>query len=217
MLDTLERAWQHAMELLGSPNLPGIQAHVFITGSRTRFPGLMTPEARGLTTRLPFAGEIVILVKNDSVRAYVQHEVMHVAATAAWGQSAPNMAWLAEGLAAFADGRCQTSTIRAVGRDLLASRQEVTAQAIMDHFTDLWRTERAASYVLAGTLVDYLWATRGRIGVRRLWQRQDSLTDASILPGAVGALSAEWRAYVRRVSGQEPGIDLASLQCCGCG
>lgn len=217
MIDSLETAWEHAIDLLGSPTPTAATAQVFVTASRTRFAGLVAPDARGLTTRLPQAGTIVILVRNDSVRPYIQHEVMHVASYAAWGPPQPALAWLAEGLASFADGRCQNSTIRAVGRDLLAARPDITADRILHHFVDLWRTERAVSYVVAGTFVDYLWASRGSIGVRRLWQSQDDLSDVGPLPGVGGELTATWRQYVAQVAGSTAGIELASLARDGCG
>jgi hypothetical protein len=217
MLDSLETAWKRAIGLLGARVPDGVEAHVFVTASRTRFSGLLAPEARGVTTRLRRAGEIVILVRNDSVRAYVQHEVMHVASYAAWGPPPPKLVWLIEGLASFADGRCQNSTILAVGRDLLASRPGLTAEKVLDHFTDLWRSERANSYVFAGTLVDYLWASRGRTGVRRIWQGEDRVADVGPLPNAGGELTTAWRQYVGRAAGTTPGVDLNSLKSAGCG
>ena len=217
MLDSLETAWRRAVELLATSVADGEQVNVFVTASRTRFAGLVTPEARGLTTRLPNAGTIVLLVRNDSVRDYVQHEVMHVVSSAAWGPTRSGLAWLAEGLATFADGRCQNSTIDAVGRDLLAARPGFTAEMLMDHFSDLWRSERAASYVFAGTLVDYLWSSRGRDGVRRIWQGQARIVDVGPLPGTAGELTTGWRQYVARVAGATHGIALNSLQRAGCG
>ena len=217
MLDSLETAWERAIDLLGGSNANGAQAEVFVTASRTRFSGLVTSEARGLTTRLPRTGEVVVLIRNDSVRAYVQHEIMHVASYAAWGPPQPGLAWLVEGLATFADGRCQNSTLQAVGRDLLATRSDMTALKILDHFIDLWQAERAASYVLSGTLVDYLWRSRGRLGVRRIWQGLDTLVDIGPWPGAGGELTAAWRQYVAQAAGTTPGIDLESLQRAGCG
>ena len=217
LLDSLEAAWDHATTLLATPELRMERAHVFVTASRTRFGGLMPPEARGLTTRLPGAGDVVVLISNDSVRAYTRHEVMHLVASHAWGPPSPGATWLAEGLSTFADGRCQQTTVIAAARDILNERPDYVAADIVKHFVELWRVQRGAAYVLAGSLVDYLWSKRGSAGVRRLWEGTDSLIDVGVLPGTRGALTAEWRAYVAGKAGAAPGIDATALQRAACG
>jgi hypothetical protein len=91
------------------------------------------------------------------------------------------------------------------------------ANDLLTSFDSLWRSDRAAAYVLAGTLVDYLWAARGRDGVRRIWQGADTLSDAGILPGLGGPLSAGWRAHAARVAGVNAGVDTAAFRRLGCG
>jgi hypothetical protein len=217
MVDSLEVAWSAATRLLDQPLADESRDHIFVTRSRTRFAGLVSPEAKGLTTRLRSGEYITILVRNDSVRAYTRHEVMHLVSWRAWGMPGASRAWLAEGLATFADGRCQTSTVLAVSRDLLAARPMLRAQDVIDNFVAIWRTERAAAYVFAGSLVDYLWASRGRDGVRRLWSGSDTLTDVGALPGTGGALTSEWRAYVVRKAEGRPGLTTTAFLRAGCG
>ena len=215
LLDSLEEAWRHAEMLLDAhlPDTP--RTTVLVTRSRTRFAGALPHVAKGLTTRLP-GGDVILLVQNDSVRAYTRHEVMHLVAPRAWGRrEAP--VWLNEGLATFADGHCQRSTILAVGRDVLRARPGFTATALQRDFANMWPGDRYAAYVLAGTLVDYLWASRGRDGVRRLWQGADTLHEGNILPGAGGTLTREWRAHVSRAAGGTPGLDSAAFRRAGCG
>jgi hypothetical protein len=218
MLDSLEAAWRGAVALLDErvPDEP--RTHVLVTRSRTRFAGMLPPWAKGLTMVHRSGTPIVFLVQNDSVRAHTRHEVMHLVSWRVWrtaGTSPP--VWLSEGLAVFADGQCQGSTIRAVGRDLLAARPSIRAHDLLTRLNELWRADRAGTYVLAGTFVDYLWSSRGRDGVRRLWQRADSLSDVGVLPGTGGALTAEWRAHVGRTAGRQPGLDMAAFRRFGCG
>jgi hypothetical protein len=215
MVDSLEAAWVASVDLLHSAVADEPRVHVFVTASRTRFGPAVGLEAKGLTTHLPDGSYVVVLVQNDSVRAYARHEVMHVVSSRAWGT--PSSAWLNEGLATFADGRCQGTTIIAVGRDLLAARPGSTATELLTNFIPLWRSERATAYVLAGTFVDYLWSTRGRAGMYRLWRGTDSLEDVSILPGAGGPLTARWHAHVRIHPGDAKGVPLTSFQRLGCG
>lgn len=217
MLDSLEAAWTSAVDLLQANVADEPRVQVFVTASRTRFAPVVDAQARGLTTRLPDGTDVTILVRNDSVRAHTRHEVMHVVSFRAWGVPGASRAWLSEGLATFADGRCQGTTIVAVGRDLLASRPRFTAAELLAGFTPLWRSERGAAYVLAGTFVGYLWAARGRDGVHRLWRGVDTLTDAGILPGTAGNLTVGWRAYVQERAGGTPGLTPAAFERAACG
>ncbi|HEV7992865.1 MAG TPA: hypothetical protein VGP25_13625 [Gemmatimonadaceae bacterium] len=217
MLDSLEAAWDGAVSLLRESPAGETHAHVFVTRSRTRFPALLSPESKGLMTRLVGRGEVIILVQNDSVRAYTRHEVMHLVTWRVWGAAVTGNAWLIEGLATFADGRCQGSTIRAVGRDLLSARSSIRAGDLLTNFLSMYRSDRAATYVLAGTFVDYLWASRGRNGVKRLWRGDDSLIDIGVLPGLGGDLTAGWRAHVARSAGQSAGLDPVAFRRFGCG
>jgi len=215
-IDSLETAWTAAVTLLGQSVAQAPRAHVFITASRTRFAAFVPPWAKGLTTRLRTGEDVILLVHNDSVRAYTRHEVMHLVASRAWGPARAGV-WLVEGLATFADGRCQSSTVVAVGRDLLAARPELRTQDVTEKFLDLMRTERGTAYVLAGSLVDYLWTARGRDGVRRLWIGRDTLSDNAILPGVAGELTSAWRAHVARKAGTTPGLSKATFLRAACG
>jgi hypothetical protein len=215
-IDSLEAAWATAVALLGRPVSEAPRAHVFITASRSRFAGFVPPVAKGLTMRLRTGEDVIFIVQNDSVRPYFRHEVMHLVALRSWGASR-SPAWLVEGLATFADGRCQSSTVMAVSRDLLDARPLLRVQDVTEKFPDLVQTERGAAYVLAGSLVDYLWTARGREGVYRLWQGRDSLSENAILPGAAGELTHAWRAHVARKAGTTRGLPTATFLRAACG
>jgi len=214
-IDSLEAAWVAAASLLGQPFAEMPRANVFITASRTRFAGFVSPDAKGLTTRLG-NDDVIVLVQNDSVRLYARHEVMHFVSLRLWGRPGPR-AWLVEGLATFADGQCQSSTVMAVGRDLLKARPLLRTQDIVENFVQMARTERAAAYVLAGSLVDYLWSSRGRDGFHQLWTGRDSLADIGLLPGMAGELTSAWRTHVVRKAGTTPGLTPSAILRAGCG
>lgn len=215
MLDSLETAWQSAVALLGAPVADGPRIPVLVTASRTRFPRLLDAQGKGLTTRMPEGGEIIILIRNDSVRAHTRHEVMHVVSQRAWGWGSPARTWLVEGLATFADGRCQTTSITAVARDLFRATPSVTAQDVAQGFVSLWRADRARAYILAGTLVGSLWEGRGREGVRRLWQGVDTLTATSRLDA--NDPTAVWHGYVMRHAATARSLDTTAFRRLGCG
>jgi len=216
-IDSLEAAWVAAASLLGQPFAKMPRANVFITASRTRFAAeFVPPNGKGLTMPLPSGEYVIVLVQNDSVRSYARHEVMHAVSLRAWGWPGPRP-WLMEGLATFADGQCQSSTVLAVARDLLKARPMLRTQDVIENFVEMARTERATAYVLAGSLVDYLWSSRGRNGFHQLWTGHDSLSDVGLLPGMSGELTAAWRAHVAQKAGTTPGLAPSALQRAGCG
>jgi hypothetical protein len=217
MLDSLEIAWRHAIELLQTTIPDAPQAQVFVTASRTRFARLVAPEVRGLTTKLRDGTPVIIFVRNDSVHAYIRHEAMHLVSFRAWGMPAPaSGAWLSEGLGTFADGQCQGRPMVAVARDLLAARPGMTITDVTTHFLDIHSKERSASYMLAGSVVEYLWNSRGRDGVHRLWRGVDSLNESGMLRGLGGDLTAQWRQDVSRRAGSTPGVPAALFARRGC-
>src|SRR4051812_1846021 len=140
--DSLEAAWAHAVALLGMPVPDSPRVSVFVTASRTRFPLLLSPQNRGLTTGVASGPQVVILVHNDSVRLYARHEVMHAVARRAFGVPNRSSVWLVEGLATYADGRCQSASIAAVARDLLAEMPDLTANELITDFERMAARDR---------------------------------------------------------------------------
>lgn len=224
LVDSLEAAWTHALALLGKPIHDQSAITVFVTTSRTRFPRLMSPVTKGLTTMTGDGRDLIVLVQNDSVRAYTRHEVMHALVKRAWG-SGPrsNAAWFGEGLATFADGTCRNLPLSVIARDLLRSQPTMTVARLRAEFLQLHSTTRAAAYVFAGSLVEYLWTARGRDGVERLWRESDSLMTypsspaLQALPNARSVVDREWRAYVEREASDRVGIPVNDLERLGCG
>lgn len=217
ILDSLEAAWVNAVGMLGESPASGPAIEVLVTASRTRFPRLLSPQAKGLTTQMPNGGEVIILVANDTVRAYARHEVMHAVSQRTWRPASLGMVWLVEGFATLADGKCQGTTTIAVARDLLHDRPTLSADDVTTHFVQMWETDRGSAYVLASSFVAFILDTRGRDGVRRLWQGTDSLRQSPLVRGQPLDLTASWRAFVDRRAGQASGIDVASFRRFACG
>lgn len=222
IVNSLEAAWTYDTKLIGSPVPDAPPVAVFVTASRTRFSSVIPPHVKGLTMRMQTGEDFVILVHNDSVRAYSRHEVMHLVSFRAWGFPGPSATWLVEGVATFADGRCQGTTINAVARDILSQANAPTMQDVTHKFFDLMLDDRARAYVLAGTLTGYLWETRGVGAVKALWQGKDTLTALPTRVGSVGGAflvdpAEAWRSYVRHAADTAAGISAASLRRFGCG
>jgi hypothetical protein len=221
MLDSLEEALSHATGLLGTTASDAIKLTVFVTGSRTRFPYVLTPKNKGVRTGLIDGREAIVLVVNDSVRSYARHEVMHSVGFRAWGPQRDHALWLPEGLATFADGLCQGIPISVVARDLLRQQPMLTVPDLTRRFPAMVDVHRHSAYVLAGSLIEFLWNARGREGVKRVWQGTDSLTQSGGavwgLPDPAADVTRAWRAYVERVAGTRPGLSAGSLHRHGCG
>lgn len=224
LLDSLDAAWRHNAQLLGVTALDSTPITVFVTRTASRFPQHLTPVTKGAAGRSLDGRDLIVLVYNDSVRAYTRHEVMHVLARRAWGLGpAQDGEWLREGLATFADGTCQGAPLLTVARDVLRREPALTIDGVHRDFPALHRSQRAAAYVVAGSIVAYLWATRGRAGVARLWRGADSLTVAQVtIPGlgTRGSQSAEdraWRYYVESAAGASLGLAEIAFARLGCG
>jgi|GEM_PF-2918827 len=221
MLDSLEEALTHAYAFLGAPLNDPATITVFATASRTRFPLLLSPTNKGARMKRADLRDVIVLVVNDSVRSYARHEVMHVVGFRAWGGQRVHPEWMAEGLATYADGLCQGVPILSVARDLLRQFPALTVAELTQQFRARTDVDRAGTYVLAASLIDYLWQTRGRDGFKRLWQGTDTLTAAS--DARLGFLNAgtdqtrAWRAHVERAVGIGYGLNLDKLRRFGCG
>jgi hypothetical protein len=214
LLDSLESAWTHAERLLGMQVPPAPPVPVFVTRTPARFPRLLAPHQKGLAyTAGAQGGTFILLVHNDSVRAHTRHEVMHVVSVRAWGR--PAAGWVAEGVGTWADGRCQGTSALAVARDLLRGEPGLTAPVVTAQFVARAERHRASAYVLAASVIGYLYENGGTDALRRVWA-----SGAVATPGATwtgDTVTARWRAYVERAAAQEPGLPPASLARHGCG
>ena len=214
LLDSLEEAWTHDTALLDVPSLNAPPVIVLVTHSWRRFPTMLAPGSGGLMRRDTKGGSLIILVHNDSLRAFTRHEVMHVVSYAAWGPTgAP---WVDEGLATFADGRCQATTVLAVARDLLRaepgfSATDLDARYRMSAGPVLGRRHRA--YVLAASMVSFVYARGGASAVRIL--RRDGIP-LGVTSVPAESLTAAWRNYVERSAAGEQGLSSEALDARGC-
>jgi len=102
LLARLSSAAQHAEALLQVKPLTE-PIDLFFIETREQMTQLMGGRATGFAQP---SARTVLLVTNQTWRAFERHEIMHVIAGQAWGRPGPNTDWLVEGLAQAADGRC---------------------------------------------------------------------------------------------------------------
>jgi hypothetical protein len=215
LLDSLEAAWRHAGALLGAPAADPSPVTVLVTRAAARFPRVLAPSSRGLTRRTGAGGDVIILVHNARVRAYTRHEVMHVVARRRWGP--PGAPWVDEGLATWADGRCQSATVLAVARDVLRAEPALTAAGLPARFAEgagPFLAPRHRAYALAASLVGFVYDRGGPEALRALW-RDGASPGGRALPG--DATTRAWRRYVERAAAGQPGLPAEALAARGCG
>jgi hypothetical protein len=215
LLESLEAAWAHAVTRLAAPVVDPSPITVLVTRTAARFPRVLAPSSRGVLRRTSTGGELIVLVHNDSVRAFTRHEVMHAVARRVWG--APGAPWVDEGLATWADGRCQSASVLAVARDALRAEPELTAAGLPARFArgaGPFLAPRHTAYVLAASLVDFVYGRGGPEALRTTWR-------TGVPPGgpasATGSVTASWRRHVERAAAGQRGLSSSALAARGCG
>jgi hypothetical protein len=131
------------------------------------------------------AASAVLFVTNDSARAPLRHELMHVLSWQRWG--APRALWISEGLAMHAVGRCGGRELHAMAAALAAEGRLVPLAELPRRF-HVDGADGAAMYVQAGSVVRHVAETRGVAGLRALWSRD--------LGPDLPATERAWRARV---------------------
>jgi len=234
MLDSLEAGWTNANRVLRTDVSFSERVPVFVIPSPSTV-HFADPAMRG-AAQSQKGGEIVFIIHNDSVKAYTRHEVMHVITRATWGgPSSRDNVWMVEALGQLADGVCQGVPTVVAARDIMRWSPIKTAFDFTTRFYQSIKIDRAGTYVLAGSMLEYLWDTKGPEGVRAIWRSREpaakALTTAktSSLASMSGNLmqstsaipifddpTPAWRAWVLEQAGSTPGLDSASFARYGC-
>ncbi len=234
MLDSLEVGWTNANRILGTAVSLSERVPVFVIPSPSTV-HLPDPAMRG-AAQTHKGGEIVFIIHNDSVKPYTRHEVMHVITRAAWGGPASrDNVWMVEALGQLADGVCQGVPNVVAARDIMRWSPIKTAFDFTTRFYQSIKIDRAGTYVLAGSMLEYLWNTKGPDVVRDVWRSRDPVAKAfttpstSSLASMSGSLTGSappipvfddptpaWRTWVLRTAGDKAGLDSASYRRYGC-
>lgn len=209
-LVTLVRAGREQdMALLGLTSYDD-SIDVFFVENRPQMEALVRQRATGFADTHHRA---VFLMTNPTWRAFERHEIMHVLSTASWGDPAPPGAWILEGLAQFADGRCGGYPIDPVVVGLAGRDGYVPLDTLVTRFRAL---NDLTAYLEAASVVGYVYRTYGRDAVRALWR--GGLDAARAATGRTAVeLEHAWRDALP-VRGDRPtGTELAAIRAKGCG
>lgn len=177
---------------------------VLLAASRTRVQALAGVAANGLTV---FDGPALVFVYSDPPnRLAVRHELGHWMPAMAWQGPWP-AAWIAEGLATWAQELCSGASIRAAAATLAATSRLPDLAHLSQDFRDL---PELPAYLAAGSFVAYL-ESRDPSVLRVLWRH--GLSEAAArLETDLPRLEAGWRQWLTLVPAPErpPWADLAA-------
>ncbi len=132
----------------------------------------------------------LLFVTNDSARAPLRHELMHVLSWQLWGT--PSGHWVSEGLAMHAVGRCAGHDLHAMAAALAADGGLVPLAELPRRFQVEGDTG-TARYVQAGSVVRHVVETFGLARARAFWR--GGMSSAPLTLGVdVAAMERAWRA-----------------------
>ncbi len=138
------------------------------------------------------------------------HEVMHVAATVAWGVPSTPWAWINEGLATYASGDCAGAKIHPLSAALIDTGSAVSLNHLIYNF---WEVDEISAYLQSASVVGYIRETYGVGAVRRIWQGGPEAISAA-MGMEINQLESDW---LRFVSEQPPATEaLKTIRVEGC-
>jgi len=203
-----ERAREHDLRILGADRF-GETIDVLFLESRAQMDSLVGFPVTGFAHRDSLG---VFLVTNPEWRAFERHELMHVLAHHLWGPAAQPSAWIEEGLAQFADGRCGGYSVHDVSRAIAGAKGAIQLDTLARRFREF---DDLTAYLQAASMTGWLYESRGRETVRQLWSSGlDVLARFGTSPSE---LTRAWRDWVEGSGTHVPAADVARIQRRGCG
>lgn len=113
-----------------------------------------------------FDAGAVVLVFNETWRAFERHELTHVVTLGTWPGPAGDA--ISEGLATYVDGRCGGYDNGRVTRTILDTQNLIPLDALVADFRG-W--EDLAAYLQAASVIDFTVRQLGSEVIRTLWDR----------------------------------------------
>jgi hypothetical protein len=139
-----------------------------------------------------------------------RHEVMHIAATVAWGIPAAPWEWINEGLATYAPGGCAGAGIHPLASALVESGSAEPLNRLIHEFRQL---DEVTAYLQSASVVGYIREVFGIEAVRSIWQ-----DGPAALPLVTGMepddLERAWRAFVSRAPAASRALEAVHTQGC---
>jgi hypothetical protein len=110
----------------------------------------------------------VCLLSNEKEGPPIKHELMHMITTSTWGNPDRTSFWMNEGLAAFAENRCNAYNDEQIYRFLLEDKLLLPMDSLA---ADFYREPDMIAYHQAAFMVEYLLSNYGIEKFKDLWIR----------------------------------------------
>lgn len=183
---------------------------LFYISTRDQMSEIMGAKVKGWTD---YKSRTIVMVYNDSTRAYHNHEVMHAVSLGLWGYPADSNHAFIEGMAVYADSPCLGYSVHEIAAFLLHDRKIIRFEELFHEFR---KQDDMISYMEAGSVVQYLVETHGGATVKRIWQEGIEKVE-SILGLRLDDLEREYRKYLLDQYPKKPKVNWPMLQDKGCG
>lgn len=183
---------------------------IFYIRSRDRMQEIIGMKAKGFTD---YRSRTILLVYNDSTRAYHNHEVMHAVALGLWGFPADSNHCFIEGMAVHADDPCLGYPVHQIAAYLLHERQLIPFDVLFNNFR---KQKDMPSYMEAGSVMQFLLETYGHRKVKELWQK-GMKEIRSILGRGLDDVEKAYHDFLIRQYSAKPEVNWLFLEINGCG
>jgi hypothetical protein len=111
---------------------------------------------------------VYLLTDKKGEGAPIKHELMHMILTASWGYPHQTSSWMNEGLAAYAENRCNGYNDEQIYRFLSDSKLSVPVESLT---SDFYREPEMIAYHQAAFIAQYLLASYGPKKFNELWMQ----------------------------------------------
>jgi hypothetical protein len=184
-------AFRDAFALLGAAP-PRVPFWFFYVDSRSTMARLVHWPAGG---RADGVARTAAHTVTPAGRSPDRHEIMHVAAVAAWGIPADPWQWINEGLATWAQGECAGYGIHTLAAALAARDEAAPLRRLVYEFREV---DEVAAYLQGGSFTGWVLQHFGADALRTMWQH-----GFDALPAALGMSAEEaersWRQFLTHI------------------
>jgi len=139
-----------------------------------------------------------------------RHEIMHALSLKLWG-TPRTASWLSEGVATWAQDRCQGHGVDAIAAGFLRDGRLPALGELANRF---WEIDEMHAYITAGSAVAFVAHAGGAGAVEALW-KLDPQANAHPLGAGGVEMEAAWRRHLGSIPPAR--LDTARLRQHGCG
>jgi len=204
-----EKARTNALMILREKDFPPV-VDLFYLRTRDEMREVMGAGVKGFTD---YRSRTIVLVYNASVKAYHNHEMMHVVSMNLWGYPADSNQCFLEGIAVFADNPCLSYPIHEIAAYLQHEKMLIPFDTLFRNFRN---QQDMLSYMQAGSIVQYILETYGRDKFKELWTKGLGSINR-ILGESLSDLEKNYHKFLIRRYPVVPHVPWDMLRVRGCG